>query len=180
MQGTMVPGPDMCAPPLMSVAPPPRRYERGCQSCDAHGHLRGSQSLPHLRGKARARVPGPPTAARRAVCWGQHVGRKDRPLTTTHGSKSRDGDVEAGQNVLGREALGPGSGVQVGSPPWVLVGRAMALEVQGGGGAVALRGPGPHPHQDLIPRTSSSPVLLGPQPSCTLQHAQGKWCPKYP
>lgn len=41
--------------------------------------------------------------------------------------------MEASHDMMGGEGLGPGSGVQVSGPPWVLVGRAMALEVQDGG-----------------------------------------------
>ena len=74
--------------------------------------------------------------------------------------------MEAGQDMMGGEGLGPGSGVQVGSPPWVLVGPAMALEVQDGGKLW------PSEAQDLIPPPplSFQPVLLGPQPSCTVPH----------
>lgn len=76
--GSRVPGPDLCVPPLTGVAPTPRRYERGCQSCDTHGHLRGSQSLPHLRGKAwgGSRTP---TRSGSAVRRRQHVGGRTGP-----------------------------------------------------------------------------------------------------
>lgn len=69
--------------------------------------------------------------------------------------------MEAGQDVMGGEGLGPGSGVRVGSPPWVLVGPATALEVQDGGEAVALGGPGPHPLPlSFQPRPPWTPALL--------------------
>lgn len=103
----------------------------------------------------------PPAWRLGGQCAGAHeVGREDGHLTTAHGSDSRDGDMEAGQDMMGGEGLGPGSGVQVGSPPWVLVGPAMALEVQDGGKLW------PSEAQDLIPppHCPSSPSSLDPSP----------------
>lgn len=85
------------ASPLTASPGPLRRHECCCPSRDAHGHLRGSQSLPHLRGKVRAGRSSPHALA------GSSAGR---------GVRMADG---AGL---------PGSGVWMGSPPsaWALTG----------------------------------------------------------
>lgn len=48
----------------------PYRYECRREGCDSHGHIRGGQSLPHLRGKA--------------ACGGGEVGGAYAEVTCVH------------------------------------------------------------------------------------------------